>query len=137
MRGLLLRRSALLSRPDCNESSQTKWDLLAAPGEPAQATLSGSPLSEIRVRAACRRTAQRRKGGGYRGCLNSYLVFCLLFFTQLERRPRLVNCQQGVYSRGAAAKLPKGKTASANKRKPSTPTPHLNAKLSPKRRVYM
>lgn len=52
MRGLLLRRSALLSRPDCNETSQTKWDLLAAPGEPAQATLSGSPLSEIRVRSA-------------------------------------------------------------------------------------
>lgn len=40
MRVSLLRRSALLGRPDCNESSQTKRDLLAAPGEPAQATLS-------------------------------------------------------------------------------------------------
>lgn len=41
MRDLLLSQSALLGRPDCNESSQTKRDLLAAPSEPAQATLSG------------------------------------------------------------------------------------------------
>lgn len=52
MRDLLLSQSALLGRPGCNESSQTKRDLLAAPGEPAQATLSGSPLPEIRVRSA-------------------------------------------------------------------------------------
>lgn len=43
---------ALLGRPDCNESSQTKRDLLTAQGEPAQATLSGSPLPRIRLRSA-------------------------------------------------------------------------------------
>lgn len=43
-RGLSLSQSAPLGRLDCNESSQSKRDLLATAGEPALATLSGSRL---------------------------------------------------------------------------------------------
>lgn len=131
MRDLLLSQSALLGRPDCNESSQTKRDLLAAPGEPAQATLSGSPLpasktSSLRVRAACRRTVQRRKGGGYGGWLNSYFFFFLFiyFFLSASLNSDLDwwTVNRGRIHGDLQPRLPQGETASANKRNPSTPT---------------
>lgn len=65
-RSLLLSQSAPYGRLDCNESKQSKRDLLATAGEPALATLPGSPkrnTSSLRVRAARRRTVWYRVGG--------------------------------------------------------------------------
>ena len=58
-----LSQSAPLGRLDCNESSQSKRDLLATAGEPALATCPLRRAMSLRGRAARRRTVRGRAAG--------------------------------------------------------------------------
>lgn len=80
-RGLSLSQSALLGRLDCNESSQSKRDLLATAGEPALATLSGSRLQQQSQFAPDTGGAQANCLGQCRWALQSLIK--LLFFVSL------------------------------------------------------
>lgn len=91
--------------------------------------------SSLRVRAACRRTVQRRKGGGYGGWLNSY--FFLFLSVSLNSDPDWRTVNRGCIHGDLAAKLVQGETASAYKGEPSTPTlPSYCQIISEKTRLH-
>lgn len=71
-----LSQSAPLGRLDCNESSQSKRDLLATAGEPALATCPLRRATSLRVRAARRRTVRGRAAGRWQGEKHPPLCRC-------------------------------------------------------------
>lgn len=77
--------------------------------------------SSFRVRAACRRTVQRRKGGGYGGRLNSFSSFFIFFlkFLSVSLNSDLDwwTVNRGCVHGDLQPSFPQGETASASKRK--------------------
>lgn len=145
MRALLLRQSALLGRPGCNESSQTKRDLLAAPGEPAQATLSGSPLPEIRVRSTSAQRVGERFSAEKVGAtladetlISSSFFFVVIFCQSASIPTSIGELSTGDVFTGICSQASPGQDSLCETRgKPSTPTrPSYCQIISEKTRLH-
>lgn len=83
--------------------------------------------SSFRVRAACRRTVQRRKGGGYGGRLNSYFFFFYYYFflflsVSLNSDHDWWTVNRGCVHGDLQPSFPRARQALRARGKPSTPT---------------